>query len=179
MSSVGWPDPSFDEVWKGRGHWFNLPLACSQVLRALRSALPDRGYTSHVIGYSAHAVLSAAVKAARGDAGLTASGTKKRRKKGSKAEAKKGVEDGKEAATKKRKGADGGRAGSAAAVAAASGGVGESSAEEEGGKEDEEDWGSSEGSQPSGILDDSLELVLPLIDNELFGERFLGGSLLG
>ena len=42
-------------------------------------------------------------------------------------------------------------------------------------KEEEEvgDWLAREASsrQPTGLLDSSLELVLPLIDNELFGER--------
>uniref|UniRef100_A0A7S3R808 U3 small nucleolar RNA-associated protein 20 domain-containing protein n=1 Tax=Dunaliella tertiolecta TaxID=3047 RepID=A0A7S3R808_DUNTE len=120
-----------------------LPYICN----VLRAALPDKGFTAHVIGYTLHAVLDALV--------------------------------GKLMTTRKSR-----HAAAAAAAAAAAGQEAAAAAEPEAGaaaegNEELEEWaagpeeegdGGDDGGAASGALDDAVELALPIIENEIFGE---------
>ncbi|GIL61502.1 hypothetical protein Vafri_15933, partial [Volvox africanus] len=106
----------------------------------LRASLPDRGFTAHVIGYTLHAVLEAVVKVSRGENAAAAA----------------------TAAVAEPAGGDN----AATAAAATLSGYDIDDDDSEGSAQDGK--GEDEGSV--GVLDDSLELCLPLLEADLFGE---------
>ena len=117
------------------------PRYMPYMLQVLRSSLPNRGYTSHVVGYVAHAVIDSVVTA--------------RLRPESKSSKKKRSQE--EAAT--------------ASAAATNTSAAPPPAPTD--KDEEEDvWGDEGAPDRSlcGFLDESLELALPLIEEELFGE---------
>lgn len=108
----------------------------------LRASLPDRGYTAHVLGYTLHAVLEAVVKVAHGESAAAA------------------------AAAALAEPTDGGDA----TVVSTGYDIDDDNDEKpvdagglaEGGENEEE--------QGCVVLDESLELCLPMIEADLFGE---------
>ena len=151
---------------------------------ALKSTAPCRDFYPHVLvphvllpsGYTAHAVIDAVVKAARG---IGKEGKKRRKQLAAAAAAgedasQRGVPQppALEESKKKKQQAGGGGGGDANTTLGRSVAASDSGAAADAVAEDGEGWvGEAEGLEAVGLLDDSLELVLPLIDNELFGER--------
>ena len=145
-----------------------LPYAC----HVLRASLPDRGFTAHVIGFTLHAVLEAVVGVAmRGQSAAAAAAA---------AVAAADKEDDEEGGGGAGKG--GAKAGydveeivegEEAPEEAGAGGAGAVAVVEE--AEEPEPQG------PVGVLDESLELCLPLIEADLFGHvsAQMGGRVRG
>ena len=123
-----------------------VPYICS----VLRAACPDRGFTAHVVGYTMHAVLDSVVKT-----GIKARRATKEAALKAAAAAAAGVAADVTIKGPKVKKPD---AGSPVAIQGAEG------------EEEEEEGAEDASGEVAGVLDDSVELVLPMIEAELFGD---------